>query len=32
MPGGLHSELVGVEFVLRDFAVVVPEVGEEGKT
>ncbi len=32
IPGGLHADLVGVEFVLRDFAVVSPEVGEEGET
>jgi hypothetical protein len=32
IPRGLHSELVGVEFVLRDFAVVSPEVGKEGET
>ena len=28
----MHSELVGVEFVLRDFTVVGPEVSEEGQT
>ncbi len=32
IPGGLHADLVGVEFVLRDFSVVSPEWGEDGKT